>query len=173
MKKSSLEKILLLFLIILINNAQAINPPQTYLIKEEKKKSDKTVTSNKIAVQRILIKSLNSSVFKILEMHSSIAKDKIKKESNLIKDINAYKLGQILAELFIDEILQNNNPTKLQKISESLIPIIITEISCHNYKNYLQNKNAGQTSKENLNNLIKKIIIKLCEKTIKSNFFFR
>ncbi len=81
-----------------------------------------------------------------------------------------YKLGQITSDLIIDEALPSENKNKIQEISESLIPVILSECIIFQYKNSLQEKNP-ETEKQSLSSLAMKILGKLTEKSVKANFF--
>ena len=147
-------KKLFLCLIILYSNSSfcEINKNST------KKKSD--IDPISLTAQRIVFKSFIKSAWNMAKIHN--------KATNY--DSVKYKLGQIASDLIIDEALPSENKNKIQEISESLVPIIISECIIFQYKNSLQEKNT-ENVKQNIPTLVIEILKKLAEKTVKANFF--
>ncbi|MBD3272951.1 hypothetical protein GF385_01200 [Candidatus Dependentiae bacterium] len=150
----SLIKKIILLLLITFNSSKCSNIPK------HKIQNDKI----KLTTKRIILKSLFNSLSKIIEIHQS----KINQKEYTV---NYYKLGKILTGTLIDEKFPSINPTKAQKISEALIPIIIEEIVAFEYNNENVKKHPLQLKKQTLTLLGKKIFFKAMEKTIKANFF--
>lgn len=164
------KKLFIVSLIIFSNNLARGETNQNYIKKNSQITGYQTINQIKevnksknidpieLTAKRIIFKSFIKSVWKMAETHHKA------KNYEAIK----YKLGEVASSLMIDEALPSKDQNKIQKISEKLLPIVISECILFQYKkNY--KKNADQTEKPT--NVFLNIVKKLTEKTIKSYLF--
>ena len=169
------KKIFILLLIIFSNNLvqgkENQNDTKNYLkIINKIKKIDinknldlinKNLDIISLTAKRIIFKSFIKSAWKMSENRY---------KSNNYADIK-YKLGVVASDLIIDETLPSENQNKIQKISESLAPIIISECILYRYRNSLYENNPYGPEEQYFSRLVVKTLGKLVIKTIKANFF--
>lgn len=153
------KKKLFLCLIIFYSNLSFCEANKNYT----KKNTD--VDPILLTAERIIFKSFIKSVWSMAKTRNNRNKyDEIK-----------YNLGQIASDLIIDEALPSENQNKIQKISENLLPIIISECIIYQYENILHKKlhtkNSNNYAKPNLSKSFCKTLQKIETKIVKANFF--